>query len=295
MIVFILTTFALSVAGLSTAAAEDDILSNSQDPPDASVTTEESSDFETPELLSEADVDVVTNVGTGAELVNTTAGNKTVAIEVLGADRQGRIMDSSGATLIRDVIGDVDLKISVLETGFAIVAQLESIESPHELRFNVSLPEGAILGLNDDGSIDVIDRDGFSIGTFAVPWASDANGSDVLTAYSIDGSAIVQTVDTVSEDLYPISVDPEFNWGILSGTIYFSRSETSDICLGGISALTAMLYVAPLWAASIVGNFIALGLLLVIAVACSIHLLGECLKLKNYPPFAFSYTGGYCT
>ena len=120
-------------------------------------------------------------------------------------------MDFSGATLIRDVIGDVDLKISVLETGFAIVAQLESNESPHELRFDVSLPEGAILGLNDDGSIDVIDHDGFSIGTFAVPWASDANGSDVPTAYAIDGSAIVQTVETVSEDLYPISVDPEFN------------------------------------------------------------------------------------
>ena len=211
MIVFILTALALSAVGLSTAAANDDIMSNLQDPPDAPVTTEDSSEFETPEVLSQAVVDVVTNVGTGTELVNTTAGNKTVSIEVVGADQQDRITDPRGATLIRDVIGDVDLEIAVLETGFAIVARLESAESPHELRFNVSLPEGAILGLNDDGSIDVIDSDGFSIGTFAVPGASDANGSDVPTVYSIEGNAIVQTVGMVSEDLYPVSADPEFN------------------------------------------------------------------------------------
>ena len=55
-----------------------------------------------------------------------------------------------------------------------------------------------------------------------------------------------------------------------------------------------MMYGVPLWAASIVANFIALGLLFVILEACSIYLTGECLKLKSYPPFSFSYTGGYC-
>ena len=295
MIVFILITLALSAVGLPTAAANDDIMSESQDSSDAPVTTGDSSEFETPEVPSPAVVDAVTNVGTGSELVTTTAGNKTVAIEVVDADQKDRITDPSGVTHVQDVIGDVDLEIDVLETGFAIVAHLASAESPHELRFNVSLPEGAILGLNDDGSVDVIDSDGFSIGTFSVPWASDVNGSDVPTVYSIEGNTIVQTVDLVSEDLYPVFADPEFNWGILSGTIYFSRQETSDICLGGIAALTLMMWAAPLWATSIVGNFIALGLLVVTFESCSIYMMGECLKLKSYPPFSFSYTGGYCS
>lgn len=294
VIVFIVLVLALSVAGLSTAAADDGIMTSPKDLQDTPVTSEDSSDLDTPEVPYPTSVDAVTNVGTGSEIVRTTAGDKTIAIEVDGADQQHRIADPSGAILIRDAIGDADLRIDILETGFAVVAQLESADSPHELRFDLSLPEGATLGLNDDGSIDIIDTDGFSIGTFAAPWASDTNGTLVPTTYSIDDSAIVQTVNRVSEDLYPVLADPEFNWGILSGTIYFSRSETSDICFGGIATLTALANPGPHWAYPIVASVAALATFFVMAQVCIIYLFGGCLKLKSYPGYIFSYTGGYC-
>ena len=111
------------------------------------------------------------------------------------------------------------MEITVEDTGFSVAAELESVESPHELRFDVSVPDDAILALTEDGSIDLIDEDGFTIGTFAVPWATAVDGSDIATSYHLDGQTIVQIVNTVTSELYPIIADPKFTWGWINGTI----------------------------------------------------------------------------
>ena len=233
----------------------------------------------------------VTNVGVGSQLVSTAFGGQTVALDVVSAMTRTRVTEASGATVVRDAIGDVDLKITTSNSGFAVAAELESVDSPHQLRFDVSIPEGAFLVLTEEGSIDVVGKDGFTLGAFATPWAVDTNGSDVTTSYSLDGKTIVQTVDPVARELYPVLADPKFTWGWLTGTVYFDRSETADICIVGFVVLVELLL-----AATVIWHLIPTALVAtkVVAKACAANLLSRCLKVKSTGSVGI-YSDDYCT
>lgn len=237
----------------------------------------------------------VTNVGAGSQLVSTAFGGQTVALDVVSAMTRTRVTEASGATVVRDAIGDVDLKITTSNSGFAVAAELESVNSPHQLRFDVSIPEGAFLVLTEEGSIDVVGKDGFTLGTFATPWAVDTNGSDVATSYSLDGNTIVQTVDPVAKERYPLIADPTYDWGWVNGTIYLSRAETSGVCLTTLNTLRLMAETAPLWGHTLIFAVIALGVAVVSAAACSAHLLNGCLKFTTKLPFILPFNGDNCT
>ena len=90
--------------------------------------------------------------------------------------------------------------------------------------------------------------------------ARAADGTVVETSYTVEGRTIVQSVATADEALYPVVADPEFDWGILSGTIYFNRFETGLICFNAYTALVAMRDLTPLWAATLIGTVIAVAL-----------------------------------
>lgn len=233
----------------------------------------------------------VTNVGVGSQLVSTAFGGQTVALDVVSAMTRTRVTEASGATVVRDAIGDVDLKITTSNSGFAVAAELESVDSPHQLRFDVSIPEGAFLVLTEEGSIDVVGKDGFTLGAFATPWAVDANGSDVATSYSLDGNTIVQTVEPVAKELYPLIADPKFTWGWITGTVYFDRSETADICIVGFVVLVDLLL-----AATVLWHLIPTALVAakVVAKACVANLLSRCLKVKSTGRVGI-YNDDYCT
>ena len=81
---------------------------------------------------------------------------------------------------------------------------------------------------------------------------------------------------------------------MISGTIYFNRSETGWICYSAHRALTSMMQVAPLWAASLIATVIAIVLTAVALAACTVNTLGKCLKLKSYSPYAFVHSGSRC-
>ena len=237
----------------------------------------------------------MTTVGDGSELISTTYASETVGIEVPGALKGARIAESETVTRIEDVFGPADLTITVKETGFAITASIESTSSPHQLNYNVTIPEGSILELVDDGSIDVIDHNGFTIGRFLPPWALAADGSRVETSYKLEGFTITQTVESTSKDSYPIVADPEFTWGWISGTIYFSRSETQQICLWGAFAFGMMRLGAPIWAWTVMGAVLTIAAGTIAIIACGIYNTGQCLKIKSYSPYIFTHNGNRCT
>ena len=160
-----------------------------------------------------ATVEPVTNVGTGTRAVSSTLAGLSVAVDMVGLAGKERTSNADGTTTIDDVTGGVNLTIQTDSTGFAVSAELAAVTSLHQLRFDVSLPDGATLELDDDGSIDVVDADGFTIGAFKAPWAHAADGTVVETSYTVEGRTIVQSVATADEALYPVVADPEFVWG----------------------------------------------------------------------------------
>lgn len=104
---------------------------------------------------------------------------------------------------------NVELHTWRAENGSAFLAWLVigSADAATEYRFERAVPEGYSASVQPDGSVLFVDAQGDEAGGIAVPWAFDANGSEVPTRFRLDGDALVQTVDHSGAD-YPVTADP---------------------------------------------------------------------------------------
>lgn len=76
-----------------------------------------------------------------------------------------------------------------------------------------------------------VDGDEYIIVTvLSAPWAKDAEGNDLATSYSIEGDAVVQTVDA-AEAAFPVVADPTWTVGGARATIPSIRGGQADIYL----------------------------------------------------------------
>ncbi|MBO1751095.1 hypothetical protein J4G33_04685 [Actinotalea sp. BY-33] len=71
-----------------------------------------------------------------------------------------------------------------------------------------------------------------TIAEIAVPWAVDADGVPLPTYYSVEGSTVVQTVETTTDTAFPVVADPSWQWWV----------EKGAKCVGGVIALGAAGY-----------------------------------------------------
>ncbi len=164
---------------------------------------------------------------------------------------------------------------------FTVVAILADEFSEHKLSFELSMPNKATLSLLADGSVAVLTDQGVPVGLFKQPWARDANGDEVKTYFELDGSTLIQHVDSVDPSAYPVYADPDFDAGYFSSTIYFNRSETSVICSGGIASFGAFIRsgVASFVTGPLVAAIVAAAAT-VVGLACSAEATSRCLKIK---------------
>ncbi len=171
--------------------------------------------------------------------------------------------------------------------GAASVITLADSSAPTSYRFALALPAGATTALRADGSVTVSVA-GAPVGSFLPPWAKDASGKGLPTSYTLDGKVLTQHIDTKGAQ-YPVTADPKFTWGIISGTLYLNKSETQKVALGG-----SIVSWIPNPAAIIGGR--ALFAWAAYAVATK-----RCIKFKVHAWSAINlsaqpgyYTGGYC-
>lgn len=71
-----------------------------------------------------------------------------------------------------------------------------------------------------------------TIAEIAAPWAVDANGTPLPTRYTVEGSTLVQTVETTTDTAFPVVADPSWVWWV----------EKGAKCVGGVIALGAAGY-----------------------------------------------------
>ena len=116
--------------------------------------------------------------------------------------------------------------------GAATVITLKDSVAPTRYDFKLDLPPGASAQLLDDGSAVVRDSLHKALGSFQPPWAKDASGAAIPTSYSLAGNVLSQVID-VRGATFPVTADPHYTWGWVSGTVYFNKSETKAIALGG--------------------------------------------------------------
>ncbi len=172
---------------------------------------------------------------------------------------------------------------------------MKDASAPREWRFPLTLPEGAVAVLQEDGGVELtVPSDGAEIvvGTIAPPWAKDANGNAVPTSYRLEGSALVQTVGFTTGTAFPVVADPQVRGGTVFGTIRFNKNETNRIAAGG--AVGAFL--TGRWA-RLAGKLLPVnnGIAAFAGVAIA---MDKCVAVK-YPEWVgpvvpYYYSGGYC-
>lgn len=80
--------------------------------------------------------------------------------------------------------------------------------------------------------MEIVRVDGTVVMTVAQPWARDANGKDLPTSYTLDGTTLTQTVDTATA-AFPVVADPRVErtgfLGLTGLKVWFTRRETEDL------------------------------------------------------------------
>ena len=220
---------------------------------------------------------------TSAQGASTTKGSDTVAW------RAPHVASAAGAI---QTVADGN--------GVSSIIRLSSSSAPTSYAFPLQLPASATAQLQADGTVTV-SRNGGPIGSFQAPWARDAYGKALPTAYSLTGNPdagyiLKQSINTAGA-AFPVVADPHYTWGIVTGTVYFNRGETRNIATAGSSAMTPVCAGITLWFAP---AGIACGLAAgdIIATAIVANNSGQCVKLKFAASGSFlgaqRYSGGYC-
>ncbi|MFF2404450.1 hypothetical protein ACWCY1_25730 [Streptomyces goshikiensis] len=145
---------------------------------------------------------------------------------------------AAGTTVYPNAAAHTDLATqATVDGGARALVTLKNADAPTTQRFDLGLPEGATLIADGAGGYDIVTSAGgagaIARGHIDAPWAKDANGKAVPTSYKLDGHTLVQTIETGPDTAYPVVADPHYTWGIISGTVYFNKSETKVIALGG--------------------------------------------------------------
>lgn len=241
----------------------------------AGVSTEASEAVTLPERAGEA-----------VQLNGTDAGARLDISPVLTGSRAA--VSQGGTTLLSDDARSVG--VQSLPNGVRLISVLADSGSPTSTAFAVTLPPDQSLQVDSLGGVLVI-QEGVSVGRFSAPWAIDAAGTSLPTSYVLTDDTITQTIDTAGAQ-FPIVADPHYTWGIITGTVYFNKSETLKIAASTafIAALGA--FAPPPFNVIFVASAATISLLAAWAMADN-----ECISIKTTGQI-IQYSGsqgdGYC-
>ena len=168
---------------------------------------------------SEPSSETVNPAGPGAsEHISVVLGDQSVAFSnsdgVSFAMKMPASRASSRSEEARYGSGSYELVVETNETGAATFIEIADSSAPEEYVFEFDLPKGWMLKVHDQsGAVAILNDSGEVVGGIAPPWAVDADGNDVTTAFDVRGkNKLVQTVQHEGAD-YPVVADPSVTFG----------------------------------------------------------------------------------
>jgi hypothetical protein len=191
-------------------------------------------------------------------VVTLSEGGVSIGMGIpYGAGASNAVEIGDASTLYTGGTSNVAVIAQADSTGAREAVTISSSNAPTSYSFPLTIPTGASLVSNADGSYTIEGQStvgGVSqniyFATIAAPWAKDANGNPVATSYSLLGNTLTQTVDFTSATAFPVVADPtigysnEDAWGTYTwvwtrdGTAAFQANI--DNAGGGILTVTAI-------------------------------------------------------
>lgn len=201
---------------------------------------------------------------------------------------------------------DVTIAAQADSTGAREAMVITGATAPKTYVFPLTLPVGASLVANPDHSYTILEQvtSGVAVqlGTIDAPWAKDASGNAVPTDFSLQGNSLVQTVRFTNSATFPVVADPHIDWGWVTGTMYFNKTETKVAAtVAGFQTFLDVVYLFLIGTGigSIAAAIIYVSEASIAYTAASAWASGRCLYIRGglqLPPVTWdTYSGGYCT
>lgn len=100
--------------------------------------------------------------------------------------------------------------VIVGEVGVQVLTTIADDRAPTRFTYRLALPPEHTLS-SRDGIVEIVDERGRAAVTIAAPWAMDADGDAIPTAYEVDGDTLIQVIEHTTSDVsYPVVADPIF-------------------------------------------------------------------------------------
>jgi hypothetical protein len=188
-----------------------------------------------------------------------------------GTDAHAEVV--GGVSIFTDAKGTTATAVNPLEDGGAqFLVTIGSAESPTRFAFPVTVPDGALFALTDDGGAEITLADGTIAASIPAPWAVDADGARVQTHFEVAGDALVQVVDHRNPGIaYPVVADPSVfscDWWT-STCVKFTKSETKSIASWATPGSTGAGIWVSNFCAKIPNGAVALGCKIVVGIVAA--------------------------
>ncbi|HXB63485.1 MAG TPA: 6-bladed beta-propeller [Solirubrobacteraceae bacterium] len=173
------------------------------------------------------DIQIPKQLGQGVSLADT--GVSLTPVNEQGTSLGGSEGSIDGVTVMYpNTQTDTDTLVKPTTSGFDMDTVLRSIDSPTELNYKVTMPQGAsLVEEGSAGSVSVVDV-GTIVARILAPVARDAEGTLVpLSVKVTSGDIISVTLESFADGNYklPIVVDPEAEDPVWSNGYYNYRTE----------------------------------------------------------------------
>jgi hypothetical protein len=171
-----------------------------------------------------------------------------------------------------------------------------------EMQWGTTTPAGSFWRLDPEGGgVWLMNAStGKIAGRVHTPWGYDRLGSRIptrLTIGGLDGDYLrLSYTLPATRDRFPVTIDPHFTWGWITGTIYFNKQETALIGVGGGLLASMIASAPPPWNA-----VLALYSTYITTLAGIASASNQCIAVRSQPllgSIAYLYSGsagdGYC-
>lgn len=230
-----------------------------------------------------------------AAVISLPEGTSKIAFELV--ENAGQTLDAeiaSDGTVVYRGGGAVDVAMQTTKQSLAVHTVLNNASAPDE--FTYSFDQSITLSSAADGSVEVLQEQGdgvaWHLATIETPWAYDAGGKKVQTAYNVDGNELTQELTLTGNEEFPIVADPKLVWTWYGPAVALNKSETRKTRDVVAAAALCGFFPTPF--------NIACGLQVssISLWARRAYNQGKCARYIYLPPaFVYGdiYSGGYCT
>jgi YD repeat-containing protein len=137
-------------------------------------------------------------------------GDRGLSVSAVGADDTSASPIGDEDLFLPAVHEDTSLLLSPIARGVEVSALLASRNSPEQLAFELTPPQGATLRSSDEGGAEVVDGEGGVLAMVSAPHAVDAQGTEVPVTLRAEGDRFYLEIAHRQMDVaYPLFVDPE--------------------------------------------------------------------------------------